>query len=83
MNLPPPPELPPEDADAQKLRDWINAHHDWILLLYEFLKFPVFHVIKITERSDAPDEAKEGVIYYDSDDNKLKCHNGTDWQNTY
>jgi len=42
MNLPPPPELPPEDADAQKLRDWINAHHDWILLLYEFLKFPVF-----------------------------------------
>jgi len=83
MNLPPPPEAPPEGADIQQLRDWIREYHDWTLLLYEFLKFPVFHLIKIIQRSDAPSEAIGGVIYYDSDDEKLKCHNDTDWQNLY
>ncbi len=83
MNLPAPPEPPPEDSTQQQLRDWLREYYDWTLLLYEFLKFPVFHVIKLKERSTAPTETKEGVVYYDSDDNKLKCHNGTSWQNTY
>lgn len=83
MNLPPPPEPPAEDAAIEQLRDWIREYYGWTLLLYEFLKFPVFHVLRLMERSDAPTETEGGVIYYDSDDEKLKCHNNTDWQNTY
>tara|TARA_R100000654_G_scaffold53277_1_gene79386 strand:+ start:262 stop:897 length:636 start_codon:yes stop_codon:yes gene_type:complete len=33
--------------------------------------------IKITPQSSAPSSPTAGMIYYDSDDNKLKLHNGT------
>ena len=33
--------------------------------------------IKITPQSAAPSSPSAGMIYYDSDDNKLKLHNGT------
>jgi len=83
MNLPPPPEPPAENAEIEELRNYIQEINKWNFLLYEFLKFPVFHVLKLVQRSDAPSEAIGGVIYYDSDDEKLKCHNDTDWQDTY
>ena len=83
MNLPTPPEPPPEDAEIQQLRDWVREYYDWTLLLYEFLKYPVFHILKLQPRSDAPSDAVEGVKYYDSDDDKEKTHNGVDWQNNY
>lgn len=72
MNLQPPPET----DDIKILKGWCDE-------LYAFLQFPVFHQIKFYPRSDAPDEAVEGVGYYDSDDDKFKIHNGTDWQDTY
>jgi len=67
---------PPDTDDIKVLKEWCDD-------LYKFLQFPTFHQIKIIQRSDAPDEAIGGVIYYDSDDEKLKCHNDTDWQDTY
>ncbi len=33
--------------------------------------------------SDPPNPASAGDIYFDSDDNMLKCHNGTDWQDCW
>ena len=33
--------------------------------------------IKVTPQSAAPASASAGMLYYDSDDNKLKLHNGT------
>jgi len=42
MNLKPPPEPPRENASESQIRDWIRGQHDWVLLLYEFLKKPVF-----------------------------------------
>jgi len=33
--------------------------------------------------SAAPSSPAAGDIYYDSDDNKLKCYNGTDWQDCF
>lgn len=72
MNLRPPPDT----DDIKVLRGWCNE-------LYQFLQYPVFHQLKLYPRSDAPDDASAGVKYYDSDDNKEKTHNGTDWQDTY
>lgn len=72
MNLGPPPKT----DDIKKLREWCDE-------LYRFLQFPTFHQLRMVERSDAPDDTSTGVVYYDSDDDKLKCHNGTDWQDTY
>lgn len=72
MNLGPPPDT-----------DDINILKQWCDELYEFLKFPTFYQLKFMQRSDAPSEAIGGVVYYDSDDEKLKCHNDTDWQDTY
>lgn len=83
MNLPPPPEPPPASYDDQEFLEWAKNYYDWVLLLYEFLKFPTFHLLKVIPRSSAPTETVGGTIYYDSDDDRLKCHNGTDWQDTY
>ncbi len=72
MNLQPPPET----DDIKVLKRWCDS-------LYEYLKYPTFYQIRFVPRSDSPSETSEGVIYYDSDDSKLKCHNDLDWQNTY
>lgn len=37
-------------------------------------------VLKLAPRSSAPTSPTEGMIYYDSDDHKLKVYNGTIWQ---
>jgi len=73
MNLKPPPET----DDIKKLVRWCIDE------LYPFLQFPAFYQLKLVPRSDAPDAAEAGVKYYDSDDDKEKTHNGTDWQDTY
>ncbi len=37
-------------------------------------------VLELTPRSAAPTPAEEGLIYYDSDDHKLKVYNGSSWK---
>ena len=71
MNLAP----PPENGTHEELLAWCKE-------LYEFLKYPKFHVIGLMPRSGAPD-TDEGNIYYDSDDNKLKVRDDSTWQDTY
>ena len=51
----------------------------WLEDLYEFLKYPVFHLLKLVPRSTAP-TAEEGLIYYDSDINALMLYDGTRWR---
>ena len=70
MNLRPPP--PKDDP----------AFDDWLEELYEFLKYPHFHQIRFVERA-TPSESVVGTVFYDSDDDKLKCHNDTDYQDLY
>ena len=38
-------------------------------------------VLKLSPRNDAPRPAEAGLIYYDSDDCKLKVYNGSSWKN--
>jgi hypothetical protein len=70
LNLRPPPSKDSPDFD------------DWMQELYEFLKYPHFHQIRMVERSTAS-ESQKGVFFLDSDDNIAKIHNGTDFQNLY
>lgn len=72
MNIGPPPE---SDSIAD-FKNWANQ-------LYRFLQYAALQQLKLIGRSDAPEDATAGVIYYDSDDNKLKCHNGTGWQDLF
>ena len=74
MNLRPPPAT----NNIVELRRWCDD-------VYKFLQFPHFEVIRFIPRSAAPtgDGAAGGVLYYDSDDDKLKCHNDTAFQDTY
>lgn len=93
MNLQPPPEFPialqlsdiPDSERVRRLLNWVAETQQWMKELYEFLQFPHFEVVRFISRSAAPTEDGEasGVVYYDSDDNKLKAHNGTDFQDTY
>ena len=66
---------PPESKDLDEIRDWLDD-------LYEFLKYPHFRQIRFIKRTD-PSESAEGVTYLDDDDDVLKCHNGTDFQDCY
>ena len=70
MNLRAPPI-----TDNTEINEWLDE-------LYEYLKYPHFHQIRFIERA-TPSESEEGTVYYDSDDNKLKCHNGTDFEDLY
>ena len=36
-----------------------------------------------TPRATAPSSPTAGMVYYDSDDNKLKVYNGSGWQDCY
>ena len=71
MNLRP----PPEDATLEDLKEWCDE-------LYEFLKFPFFHVINFVPRASCAD-LTEGNVYYDSDDDKLKVRDSSAWKDTY
>jgi hypothetical protein len=71
MNLNP----PPFGGTHEELLSWCNE-------LYEFLKYPHFHAIRFIKRTTPPESA-EGVTYLDDDDDKLKVHNGTDFQDCY
>ena len=37
------------------------------------------HVLKLVPQSAAPSSPAAGMLYYDSDDNKLKLYNGSGW----
>ncbi len=37
-------------------------------------------VLELTPQSTAPSPAKKGMIYFDSNDNKLKVYNGSNWK---
>ena len=41
------------------------------------------NVLQAVPRSNPPSPAYAGQIYYDSDDNKLKCYNGTSWNDLF
>jgi hypothetical protein len=71
MNLAP----PPKDGTLEELQEWCDS-------LYEFLKYPAFHVLRFVPRADAPG-AIEGNIYYDEDDEKLKVYDSDSWNNAY
>jgi len=71
MNLKP----PPEGEDIIELRKWCEE-------LYEFLKYPCFHIINMVPRASCSNTT-EGNIYYDSDDDKLKVRDSDSWNDTY
>lgn len=72
MNLPEPPKTGNRELD------------EWLISLYEYLKFPAFHAVRFVPRT-APigDAAVEGVVYHNDAGNVLKAHNGTDFQDCY
>lgn len=72
MNLRPPPDT----ENIKQLKEWCFD-------LYRFLQYPAFHQLQIVSRSEAPTDTTAGVVYYDSDDNKLYCYNGTTWKELY
>jgi hypothetical protein len=41
------------------------------------------NLIQLTPLSDPPASVSEGMIYYDSDDHKLKVYDGTTWQDCW
>lgn len=41
------------------------------------------NVLQAVPRANPPSPAYAGQIYYDSDDNKLKCYNGTSWNDLF
>ena len=71
MNLRP----PPDNNDPDELRQWMNE-------LYEYLKYPVFEVIRFKPISTAP-ATSEGNVYYDSDTNKLICRDDSAWNDLF
>jgi len=63
---------PPRFTDFQEFQQWIED-------LYDFLKYPAYHLLKLVPRSTAP-TSEEGLIYYDSDDNAPLFYDGTNWK---
>jgi len=54
--------------DGEWLVSLDNAKMDWMTF---------------TPRATAPSPPIAGMVYYDSDDNKLKVYNGSGWQDCY
>ena len=71
MNLRPPPKT-----------DNVDELLQWCKELYEFLKYPAFHMIRFVPRATISDTS-EGNVYYDSDDEKLKVRDSDSWNDTY
>jgi len=46
-------------------------------------KLHVNDCMRLEPISDPPDVPSAGDLYFDSDDNKLKCYDGTTWQNCF
>lgn len=71
MDLRPPTNLrTPED-----IQKWLND-------LYEWLKYPRFHLINFVPMTDV-DDPGEGDTFYDSDDDTVKTYNGSTWDDHY
>ena len=46
-------------------------------------KLHINDVLRLEPRSSPPSSPSAGDIYFDSDDNKLKCYDGTTWQSCW
>jgi len=46
-------------------------------------KLHISDVMRLEPRNGAPSSPSKGDIYFDSADNKLKCYDGTNWQNLF
>jgi len=68
MNLNPPPQT----DNIEDLRKWCQE-------LYEFLKFPHFHMIRFVPRASLADISEKN-LYYDSDTNKLVLRVAAAWE---
>ena len=73
MNLPPPPVL------TGNTEQDIKMLADWQVEVYEFLKYPAFHIIRMVPRS-APSDTAEGNIYMDSTSHFLMCRDDDSWE---
>lgn len=75
MNFKPAPTRTGNDKDD------IDALLEWAKSIEEFLKFPVFHAIRLLPRAvpTSGDATAEGTVYQDSTGNVLKAHNGTNF----
>lgn len=71
MDLRPPPEIKNNPEATSWLKD-----------LYEWLKYPRFHLINFVPQTDV-DSPGEGDTFYDSDDNTIKTYNGSTWDDHY
>lgn len=71
MDLRPPPEIKNSPEASQWLKD-----------LYEWLKYPRFHVINLVPM-ESVDSPGEGDTFYDSDDNIVKTYDGSSWNDLY
>lgn len=83
-------------TDTQDFINWIKIFHDSKIIQIgpDTIKTAIGNVtpartlhiadyMRIEPQSDAPASPSAGDIYYDSDDNKLKCYNGSAWQDLY
>ena len=68
MNLRPPPNV----KDLPEVSQWLNE-------LYEFLKYPTFHIVRFVPRTTCAD-ISEGNLYYDSDTNALTLRDDASWE---
>ncbi|KAA3613672.1 MAG: hypothetical protein DWQ05_15440 [Calditrichaeota bacterium] len=83
-------------TDATTFKNWMKIFHDskMIQIGPDTIKTAIGNItpartlhiadyMRIEPQSDAPGTPSAGDIYYDSDDNKLKCYNGSAWQDLY
>ena len=68
MNLRPPPQT-----------DNIEELKSWCWEVYNFLKYPSFHVVHFVPRADRTGY-QEGDMFYDSDVDKVKFRTASDWE---
>ena len=62
---------------------WFNAGNVGIGTASPARKLHINDVMRLEPRSAAPTNPSAGDIYYDSDDNKLKCYNGSSWNDLF
>lgn len=57
----------------------------WVLNTLDYNSFEekISPSIRLKPLASPPQNPPPGTIYYNSVDNKLKCHDGTDWQDLY
>ena len=64
---------------GQPIRFRANNDGEWLVSLDD----AEMDWMTFTPRATAPSSPTAGMVYYDSDDNKLKVYNGSGWQDCY